>query len=282
MIPHDFGFSVPPSIASEELLSHELELVEALGNIEICSRLIGAQSAASAMSSVDRHYASLCAALTEVPCDSSEWAMIAEYVAKGHGPTHLDYTVTPRTVLAVERQMNGFGPFAADPQRMLLWHGSSICNFVAILKEGLRVKPAGVAHVGSMFGNGLYFADVCTKAGNYCRASKSRPRGVLLLAEVALGATDSKMYASDTRKRGTHSVTGLGALTPERSTWRTMDNGCVVPIGHLRRAEDALEDMDAVSDMGRLRYNEFVVYDTNRVRIRYCVLLDFHYRLEDW
>ena len=38
-----------------------------------------------------------------------------------------------------------------------------------------------------MFGKGIYFADMVSKSANYCFASHSNPRGLLLLCEVALG-----------------------------------------------------------------------------------------------
>ena len=39
-----------------------------------------------------------------------------------------------------------------------------------------------------MFGKGIYFADMVSKSANYCFASRSNPRGLLLLCEVALGS----------------------------------------------------------------------------------------------
>ena len=40
---------------------------------------------------------------------------------------------------------------------------------------------------GYMFGKGIYFSDVVSKAANYCHASLGSAEGLLLLCEVALG-----------------------------------------------------------------------------------------------
>ncbi len=38
-----------------------------------------------------------------------------------------------------------------------------------------------------MFGEGIYFADVASKAGLHCHATAAQPFGFLVLARVALG-----------------------------------------------------------------------------------------------
>ncbi len=69
----------------------------------------------------------------------------------------------------------------------LLWHGSRISNYVGILSEGLRIAPPEAPMTGYMFGKGIYFADVVSKAANYCHAKVDSNEGILLLCEVALG-----------------------------------------------------------------------------------------------
>lgn len=52
---------------------------------------------------------------------------------------------------------------------MLLWHGSKISNFMGILAQGLKgiyyilnilVAPPWAFNTGTMFGKGIYFADM--------------------------------------------------------------------------------------------------------------------------
>lgn len=54
------------------------------------------------------------------------------------------------------------------PNKMLLWHGSRLTNFVGILSQGLRIAPPEAPVTGYMFGKGVYFADMSSKSANYC------------------------------------------------------------------------------------------------------------------
>lgn len=73
--------------------------------------------------------------------------------------------------------------------RKLLWHGSRTTNFAGILSQGLRIAPSEAPSAGSMFGKGIYFADMVSKSANYCcvTADEAETNGLLLLCEVALG-----------------------------------------------------------------------------------------------
>jgi hypothetical protein len=62
-------------------------------------------------------------------------------------------------------------PFEKLPNKKLLWHGSRTTNFIGILSEGLRIAPPDAPVTGYMFGKGIYFADVPSKAANYIKAS---------------------------------------------------------------------------------------------------------------
>ncbi len=71
--------------------------------------------------------------------------------------------------------------------KMLLWHGSRLTNYVGILSKGLKIAPLEAPSTGYMFGKGVYFADMVSKSANYCLASKINNVGLVLLCEVALG-----------------------------------------------------------------------------------------------
>jgi poly [ADP-ribose] polymerase 2/3/4 len=55
----------------------------------------------------------------------------------------------------------------------LLWHGSRNENWLNILKTRLLIRPTGAVHTGSMWGDGVYFADKCKKAMGYTSLSGS-------------------------------------------------------------------------------------------------------------
>jgi poly [ADP-ribose] polymerase len=75
--------------------------------------------------------------------------------------------------------------------RLLLFHGSKVSNFLGILAQGLRVQPLEVQRNGNLLGKGIYFTDMLTKAlmytgenANVAGAGSSR---FVLVCEVALG-----------------------------------------------------------------------------------------------
>ncbi len=52
-------------------------------------------------------------------------------------------------------------------KRRLYWHGSRNENWFNILQTGLLIRPSGAVHTGSMFGDGIYFADKVQKSIGY-------------------------------------------------------------------------------------------------------------------
>jgi poly [ADP-ribose] polymerase len=73
-----------------------------------------------------------------------------------------------------------------------LFHGSGPQNILGICKHGLLMRPPGVYVTGSMFGNGLYFADQSSKSeqyafGRYGGGSGKGESYFMFVADVALG-----------------------------------------------------------------------------------------------
>ena len=81
---------------------------------------------------------------------------------------------------------------------------------------------------GYMFGKGIYFADMVSKSANYCHASYENPRGLALLAEVALGKMHECKGAEYIEKlpTGYHSCKGLGGTEPNPKDDLVLENGC--------------------------------------------------------
>ena len=68
---------------------------------------------------------------------------------------------------------------------------------------------------GYMFGKGVYFANMSSKSANYCFASRTASKGVMLLCDVALGkqyTRTSAEYEADKscRKAKADSTWGQG------------------------------------------------------------------------
>ena len=73
------------------------------------------------------------------------------------------------------------------------WHGTRRANMIGITTKGLLIRPSGVAHAGSMYGDGIYWATNSTKSINYCDVNGSywaqggSKTAYLFLADIAFG-----------------------------------------------------------------------------------------------
>ena len=84
------------------------------------------------------------------------------------------------------------------------WHGTRRANMIGITTKGLLIRPSGVVHAGSMYGDAIYFATNSTKSMNYCDvrgsywAAGTNKTAYLFLADVAYGnykmATGAQFY----------------------------------------------------------------------------------------
>ena len=75
-----------------------------------------------------------------------------------------------------------------------LWHGSRICNVLAIIQKGFIIPPSSSSHcTGRIFGNGVYASDQSTKSLQYAVGSAPGQRGgyentvFMFLNDVAMG-----------------------------------------------------------------------------------------------
>lgn len=86
---------------------------------------------------LDYAYHALNCSLKEISYSATEYNMVNSYMqstCQSHELVHL---------FAVNRQEEQirYRPYEQDSNRMLLWHGSRIGNFMGILKQGLRGAP---------------------------------------------------------------------------------------------------------------------------------------------
>lgn len=156
-------------------------------------------------------------------------------------------------------------------KRMLLWHGTTKDAVASILVNGFR-RPT--SH--GMFGNGIYFADRFSKSAQYCQPKSAKNNhvgsvGYLLLCDVKL----DRMY-EDTSYGGSKytnpplgydSIKGVGKYEPEESQQQYL-NGSIMPLGSTRLRWFAELRF-------ALKYNEYVVYDVNKIVISYVVEVEF-------
>ncbi|KAH9891324.1 poly polymerase catalytic domain-containing protein [Cubamyces lactineus] len=286
IIPHVFGRGRPIVIDNIDRLKKELELVDALGDMEVASKLIASAIPKDAdgrpVNPLDAHFRSLQLSKMEpVARTSSEFSALETYTRDTHGATHRHYGVEVLQAFRVEREHEteawmkaGYGSIP-DGDRLLLWHGSRTTNFAGILKQGLRIAPPEAPVTGYMFGKGVYFADMMSKSANYCHAYLSDNTGLLLLCEVAAKPFFEQYQANynadqDCKNAGARSTKGLGQSQP--GDWQdagaALNNpelrGCYMPKGPAVNVTDK---------QMYLQYNEYIVYDVSQIRLRYLLMV---------
>jgi poly [ADP-ribose] polymerase len=143
--------------------------------------------------------------------------------------------------------------FPSDGKVRLLYHGTLNGNWLSVLRQGLRIRPDGVPTTGSMFGNGIYFANKARKSIGYTSlkgsfwANGGESRAYLSLFEVAVGREWGLLEGQS------------------HSHWMTrIDKKMVNAKGY-----------DSVFCRGGhdLRNDEFVIYDASRCKIKYLIEL---------
>ncbi|XP_014512608.1 poly [ADP-ribose] polymerase 2 [Vigna radiata var. radiata] len=275
VIPHDFGFKKMSVfvIDTPQKLKRKLEMVEALSEIEVATKLLK-DDAEMQGDPLYAHYQCLHCELAPVEFGCAEFSMIEEYMKNTHAETHSNYTVDIVQIFRASREGEAerYRKFASTKNRMLLWHGSRLTNWTGILSQGLRIAPPEAPVTGYMFGKGVYFADMFSKSANYCYATRTAKDGVLLLCEVALGEMAGLLnacYDADRLPEGKLSTKGLGATAPDPSKARELEDGLVVPLGKPEKN---------LCLKSELLYNEYVVYNVEQIRMRYIVHVNFNFK----
>ncbi|XP_047966104.1 poly [ADP-ribose] polymerase 2 isoform X2 [Salvia hispanica] len=274
VIPHDFGFKKTSLfiIDTPQKLKMKLQMVEALGEIEVAMKLI--EDGTDMEDPLYSQYKRLHCELLPLEVHSEEHSMIERYTKNTHAKTHSSYDVNIIQIFKVSREGESkqFEKFTSTKNRMLLWHGSRLTNWMGILSQGLRIAPPEAPSTGYMFGKGVYFADMFSKSANYCCSSKAASTGVLLLCEVALGDMAELQWANfnaDQLPPGKLSTKGVGSTAPDISEARTLEDGVIVPMGKPKEQSGS---------KGSLLYNEYIVYNVEQIRMRYLVQVNFNFK----
>lgn len=270
-------FTVIPSIhphviRDEDDFKSKVKMLEALQDIEIASRLVGFD--VDSDDSLDEKYKKLCCDIAPLPHDSEDYQLIEKYLHATHAPTHTDWSLELEEVFSLERE-GEFDKFSSYQRklknRMLLWHGSRLTNFVGILSQGLRIAPPEAPATGYMFGKGIYFADLVSKSAQYCFTDKKNPVGLMLLSEVGLGEVYELKKAKymDKPPDGKHSTKGLGKTVPQESDFVKWRDDVTVPCG---------KPVPSNVRASELMYNEYIVYNTAQVKMQFLLKVRFHHK----
>ena len=147
--------------------------------------------------------------------------------------------------------------------KKLLFHGSRFSNFPGILTNGLRIAPPEAPKTGYNFGKGVYLADFAGKSTPYSCPHLSKNEILLIMCETALGnprELTSPNYDAANLPSGTHCTHALGRSRPDPSGDIMFEKDISVPLGKT-------QDFSG----GGMGANEFIVYNTNQIRMRYLV-----------
>ncbi|VDC02029.1 unnamed protein product [Peniophora sp. CBMAI 1063] len=285
VIPHVFGRNVPPVINDQNRLKRELDLVDALGDMQIAQTILNDTTIpkgedGNPINPLDSQFRSLqLSSMSVVDQMSDEMATLKAYVTDSHGATHgtriniehaFRVTRDAETVAFNNAGHNNL----EDGQRLLLWHGSRVTNFAGILRQGLRIAPPEAPVNGYMYSKGIYLADMVSKSAGYCNTHLSNRYGLILLCEAAVKPTFEQIHANyhadeDCKKAGKMSTHGVGRWQPEE--WQdagvALGNDSLLGV-HMPKGP-AKERSDKQYS---LYYNEYIVYNINQVKLRYMLL----------
>lgn len=259
LVPNSFGMRPPPLINTEEQIKRCADLIEVIRGIKDGTKIV------SDGVGPDQIYANIGVDISVVDVGSPEGDTIKRWVDTTVAPTH-HYNLEIECVYKVDKNYPP-SDFDTTPNHMLLFHGSRTTNFVSILTNGLRVPSSTQVLNGSVLGRGIYFAPVISKSFNYCGTMGAGERGLVLVCEVALGNVETVYTPNPNPPIGYDSRMALGSKGSDPSTtegW-SVDGSVEVPIGPITDRP--------IPRHGSFLYNEVVVFDEHRYRIRYLLSL---------
>ncbi|XP_031502932.1 poly [ADP-ribose] polymerase 1 isoform X2 [Nymphaea colorata] len=262
----------PHIIKDEDDLKSKVKMLEALQDMEIASKIVGFDIESDV--SLDEKYKKLCCDIVPLDHDSADYQLVKKFLLSTHAPTHKDWALELEDVYALEREgeLDKYAPYKSKlKNRMLLWHGSRLTNFVGILSQGLRIAPPEAPATGYMFGKGIYFADLVSKSAQYCYTDKKDPVGLMLLSEVSLGEMYELKKATYMERppEGKHSTKGIGKTMPKLSDYEKWKDEVVVPCG---------KPVSSRIRASELMYNEYIVYNTSQVKMQFLLKVRFHHK----
>lgn len=189
-----------------------------------------------------------------------EHAAVRSYFERTQTRTHTSFTL--KDIFRIDRidEQVAFRPWESNTHRRLLWHGSHLLNWKSILKHGIQCPTVDKQQ---MYGMGLYFTDVMSKAGQHCKCNGDW--GILGLVEVALGNSLELPRACHGLQlpQGFDSVTAKGRYGPSQFMAFPFHGAPLVPVD--------MRGGGPTWSSGPLLYNEYVVYNPRQCRLRYLV-----------
>lgn len=119
---------------SEKKVKEKVEMIQSLADIQIATKLLEDKTDLSKLNQLDGNYNKLHCNLVPIDKSSEAFKIIEKYVKNTHAPTHTSYTLELLDVFEIDREGEE-ARFRKEIQenKILLWHGSRLTNFVGIL-----------------------------------------------------------------------------------------------------------------------------------------------------
>lgn len=260
IIPHDFGFQkmINFILDTEDKIKEKLKMLQTLSELQVATQTNEANSKST--DKVQANYDALDCTLDYVKEGSHEFDTIKKFFNNTKGYYN---NLKIMDVYKVEKKKT----FKDNlDNRMLLWHGSGIGNYVGILSQGLRIAPPEAPASGYLLGKGLYFADLLEKSAGYV-GTNQKNEGLVLLVDVALGDMNklyNHSYSAGNLPAGKNSVKCCGSKEPPKESWVNLDKSNV-PAGK-----------PVNTNLSRsVCHNEYVVYNTDQANFRYIIKVKY-------
>ncbi|XP_065907778.1 protein mono-ADP-ribosyltransferase PARP4-like isoform X3 [Dysidea avara] len=178
---------------------------------------IGESTNWSTRSNMESKYRSLRCDLTVLDQSSEEFVYIRQLLLDSQDKSSSSL-IEVKNIYGVHRPVED-GHFTHQlDNKQLLFHSSSVKNFVGILSRGLLLPKIVVDDFGGtrtdpgMLGSGIYFASTSSVSSQYSKPGKTRGSRLMLVNQVALGnvlETTSRMMGVTEAPKGYSSVHGL-------------------------------------------------------------------------
>jgi hypothetical protein len=260
-------------INTKEILLEKMELLKILEEIEIASKIINNKNDSN-LNPLDSIYQQLNTKISLVDRNSEVFKIIELYFNNSQAEYHTrNKNLILDEIFEIERigEKDLFKKKYSSLNNKryhfhlyrLLWHGTRTTNIMGILTNGLKIAPPNAPISGSMFGKGVYFADLISKSIQYC---SSKDMGCVFLCEVALGnmLPLHKNKYIEKLENNFHSTYGIGTICPNNNDVFELENGCNIYFGKTIKNDDSKE-------YSQLFYNEYIVYDINQFYIKYLL-----------
>ncbi|EGC33358.1 hypothetical protein DICPUDRAFT_36817 [Dictyostelium purpureum] len=265
LIPHNFGNNAPPLIDSVESIKAKMQLVEALIDIDIANSL-KKQTENVEGNMIENQYLTLNTKFSILDKSGNLYKTLVSYVDNSHDTKQFRFGINVEDILSVDRnnESNRFTPYAKDPKRLLLWHGSRLTNFVGIISQGLRIAPPEAPKTGYRFGKGIYFADTVSKSASYCFTTRDSPVALMLLCEVYVGDKYELLHDKymEEAPKPFHSTKALGMAAPIGDDKALVESdNVIVPLGKIKNT----------NFKSSCTHNEYIVYKVDQVKIKYIL-----------